>query len=80
MSIKIRLARTGAKKNAMYRIVVADIRSPRDGRYKELLGTFNPNIEPPVVTLNRERITYWIGKGAKPTVTVSKLLKSAAVK
>lgn len=78
MSIKIRLARTGAKKNAMYRIVAADIRSPRDGKYKALLGTYNPNLDPPAVTLNQERIAYWISKGAKPSVTVAKLLKSAS--
>ena len=75
MPVKIRLARHGAKKKAFYRIVVADSESPRDGRYLENVGTYNPVKDPAEVTLKSERIKYWIGQGAIPTDTVKSLLK-----
>lgn len=75
MSVKIRLARRGAKKRPFYKIVAADVESPRDGRFLEALGTYNPMTEPAVVTLNDERIRYWLGQGAIPTTTVKSLLK-----
>lgn len=75
MAVKIRLARHGAKKRPFYRIVVADSESPRDGRYLENVGTYNPLIDPADVTLKQERIKYWIEKGAIPTDTVKSLLK-----
>lgn len=75
MAVKIRLARHGAKKRPFYRIVVADSESPRDGRYLENVGTYNPLIDPAEVTLKQERIKYWIDKGAIPTDTVRSLLK-----
>jgi small subunit ribosomal protein S16 len=75
MAVKIRLARHGAKKAPFYRIVVAESESPRDGKFLETIGTYNPVTEPAKVTLNGERIKYWIGKGATPTVTVKNLLK-----
>jgi len=75
MSVKIRLARHGAKKRPFYRIVVADSESPRDGRFLENVGTYNPLIEPAEVTLKNERISYWIGQGAIPSDTVKSLLK-----
>jgi len=75
MAVKIRLARHGAKKKPFYRIVVADVESPRDGRYLENVGTYDPLIDPAKVTLKSERIRYWIGQGAKPTDTVNSLLK-----
>jgi small subunit ribosomal protein S16 len=75
MAVKIRLARHGAKKAPFYRIVVAESESPRDGKFLETIGTYNPVAEPAKVALNGERIKYWIGQGAKPTVTVKNLLK-----
>lgn len=75
MAVKIRLARHGAKKRPFYRIVVADSEAPRDGRFLEMVGTYNPLKEPAEVILKQERIQYWIGQGAKPTDTVSSLLK-----
>jgi small subunit ribosomal protein S16 len=75
MSVKIRLARRGAKKRPFYRIVVADSRSPRDGRYLESVGTYNPLQDPMEVTVKAERIRYWMDQGAIPTNTVKSLLK-----
>ena len=75
MAVKIRLARHGAKKRPFYRIVVADSESPRDGRYLENVGTYNPLVDPVEVSLKKERIKYWIDQGAKPSDTVRSLLK-----
>ena len=75
MSVKIRLARHGAKKRPFYRIVIADTESPRDGRFLEAIGTYNPLMEPAEVTLKTERVKYWIGQGALPTTTVKNILK-----
>jgi len=75
MPVKIRLARHGAKKKPFYRIVVADSESPRDGKYLENVGTYNPLKDPAEVTLKPERIKYWIDEGAIPTDTVKSLLK-----
>ena len=75
MSVKIRLARHGAKKRPFYRIVVADSESPRDGKYLENVGTYNPLTDPAKVVLKQERIKYWIDQGAIPTDTVKNLLK-----
>ena len=75
MAVKIRLARHGAKKKPFYRIVVADSESPRDGRYLENVGTYNPLLDPAQVSLKSERIQYWIDQGAKPSDTVRSLLK-----
>jgi len=75
MAVKIRLARHGAKKKPFYRIVVADIESPRNGRYLEKVGTYDPLYDPAKVSLENERIQYWIDQGAVPTNTVKSLLK-----
>lgn len=75
MAVKIRLARHGAKKKPFYRIVVADGESPRDGRYLENVGTYDPLFDPAKVILKSERIKYWIDQGAKPSDTVRNLLK-----
>jgi small subunit ribosomal protein S16 len=75
MAVKIRLARHGAKKRPFYRIVVADSEFPRDGRYLENVGTYNPLLDPAKVTLKSERIQYWMDQGAKPSDTVRNLLK-----
>ena len=75
MAVKIRLARHGAKKKPFYRIVVADSESPRDGKYLENVGTYDPLFDPAKVTLKEERIKYWMTQGATPTDTVKSLLK-----
>ena len=77
--VKIRLRRMGAKKNPFYRIVVADSRSPRDGRCIEEIGTYNPMAEPAVITVDAEKAQTWIKNGAQPTDTVRGLLKKAGV-
>lgn len=77
MSVKIRLARAGAKKHPFYRIVAADARDPRDGRFLEKLGTYDPNADPSKLDVNRPRIDYWLSVGAQPTQTVRRLLKTA---
>jgi small subunit ribosomal protein S16 len=79
MSVKIRLARHGAKKRPFYRIVVADNESPRDGRFLEKVGTYNPLQDPAEVTLKTDRIQYWLDQGAIPTDTVKNLLKQEGV-
>jgi small subunit ribosomal protein S16 len=75
MAVKIRLTRKGTKKKPFYRIVAADIEMPRDGRFLELLGTYNPMVDPAAVTLKEDRINYWLGEGAKPSTTVQSILK-----
>ena len=77
--VKIRLRRMGAKKAPYYRIVVADARSPRDGRCIEEIGTYNPLTEPATVTIDTEKAQTWIKNGAQPTDTVRGLLKKAGV-
>ncbi|MBD9010505.1 MAG: 30S ribosomal protein S16 [Clostridiales bacterium] len=75
MAVKIRLKRMGAKRAPFYRVVVADSRFPRDGRFIEQVGTYNPMIDPPAVEFDAEKIQKWIGNGAQPTDTVKRLLK-----
>ena len=75
--VKIRLRRMGAKKNPFYRIVVADSRAPRDGRFIEEIGTYDPLAEPAKVTVKADRAKYWVENGAQPTDTVKALLKKA---
>ena len=79
MAVKIRLARHGAKKRPFYRIVAADSESPRDGRFLEKLGTYNPLQDPAKVDLDADRIKYWIEQGATPTDTVRSILKREGV-
>ncbi len=74
--VKIRLRRVGAKKQPSYRVVVADSRSPRDGRFIEIVGHYNPRTEPPTVVLKEDRIRYWLGVGAQPSESVERILKS----
>ena len=73
MAVKIRLNRMGAKKNPFYRIVVADSRAPRDGRFIEVLGNYAPSQNPAVVNVDEEKVLDWMGKGAQPTDTVKNL-------
>jgi small subunit ribosomal protein S16 len=75
MGVRIRLARHGAKKKPFYRIVVADSENPRDGRFLEKVGTYDPLKDPVEVSLNPDRIKYWMEKGAIPSDTVRSLLK-----
>jgi len=75
MPVKIRLARHGAKKRPFYRIVVANSENPRDGRFLEIVGTYNPLPDPVKVSIKPERIKYWMDQGAIPTDTVRSLLK-----
>ncbi len=75
--VKIRLRRMGAKKAPFYRVVVADSRSARDGRFIEEIGTYNPLTDPATVQIDMERANYWIANGAQPTDTVRGLLKKA---
>ena len=75
MSVKIRLSRHGAKKRPFYRIVVADSESPRDGKYLEAVGSYNPLKDPAEVSLKEERIRYWMNQGAIPTNTIKNLFK-----
>lgn len=77
MAVKIRLARHGAKKRPYYRVVVADGRMPRDGRYIELVGRYNPLTNPKVIDINLEKVDEWIAKGAQPTNTVAHLIEIA---
>ncbi len=79
MSVRIRLTRVGAKKNPLWRIVVADQRSKRDGRAIETIGSYNPQTEPSTIVLDAERAKFWLERGAQPTNTVAKLLRTEGV-
>ncbi len=76
MSVRVRLTRVGSKKNAIWRVVVADQRSPRDGRSIENLGYYNPQTQPSTIVIDRERLDYWLDRGAQPSGTVKKLLRA----
>lgn len=79
MAVKIRLKRMGAKKRPFYRIVVADSRSPRDGRFIEEIGFYNPVSEPKEIKIDQEKVQKWLSNGAKPTETVRVLLKNNGI-
>ena len=79
MAVKIRLKRMGANKNPFYRIVVADSRSPRDGRYIEVVGTYNPVAQPAEVKINEELALKWMQDGAKPSDTVRNLFSNQGI-
>ena len=79
MATKIRLQRGGRKSYAFYRIVIADARAPRDGRFTEKIGTYNPNTNPATVDLNFDRALYWVETGAQPTDTVRNILSNEGV-
>ena len=80
MAVKIRLKRMGAKKAPFYRVIVADSRSPRDGRFTDEIGYYDPTKDPSVIKIDAEKANKWIANGAQPTETVDKLLKIAGVK
>ena len=79
MAVKIRLKRMGKKKSPFYRIVVADSRAPRDGKFIEEIGTYDPNQDPSVFNVNEESVKKWLANGAQPTETVGKLLQIAGI-
>jgi small subunit ribosomal protein S16 len=80
MAVKMRLTRVGGKGKPSYRVVVADSESPRDGKFLEILGNYDPNHNPAAVVLKEERVRQWLAKGAKPTLTVSQLLAKKGIK
>ena len=75
MAVKLRLTRIGSKKNPIYRIVAADSRSPRDGKFIEIIGRYNPQHEPSLIEVDEEKAKKWLSNGAQPSETVAKLLK-----
>ena len=77
MAVKLRLMRMGKKKQPTYRVVAADSRSPRDGRFIEIVGTYEPRAEPSVIKLDQAKVDKWLSQGAQPTETVAKLIKIA---
>ena len=79
MAVKIRLKRIGAKKTPFYRVIVADERSPRDGKFIEEIGYYNPLTDPADIKINEEKATKWLANGAQPTDTVRSLLKKAEI-
>jgi len=76
MAVKLRLTRVGSKKNPIYRVVAADSRSPRDGKFIEIVGRYNPQTDPSTIDLDEEKIKTWLDKGAQPTESVRRLLKA----
>jgi small subunit ribosomal protein S16 len=77
VAVKIRLMRMGKKKQPTYRVVAADSRSPRDGRFIEILGTYEPRAEPSVILIDTAKVVRWLSKGAQPTERVAKLLETS---
>jgi small subunit ribosomal protein S16 len=78
MSVRVRLTRVGGKKNPIWRVVVSDQRSPRDGRFIETIGHYNPQTEPSTIVIDEERFRHWVSRGAQPTNTVKQLVKAHA--
>jgi small subunit ribosomal protein S16 len=76
MAVHMRLTRVGSKKNPIYRVVVADSRSPRDGKFLEIVGRYNPQTEPSTIEFDEEKVKDWLGKGAQPSAAVTRLLKA----
>ena len=79
MAVRVRLTRVGSRKNPIWRVVVADQRSPRDGRVIETIGRYNAQVEPSEIVLNEERLRHWLARGAQPTNTVKKLMRAQGV-
>jgi small subunit ribosomal protein S16 len=76
MAVRMRLTRVGSKKNPIYRVVVADSRSPRDGKFIEIVGRYNPQSEPSLIEFDEDKVRDWLTRGAKPSGTVERLLKA----
>ena len=79
MAVSMRLTRVGGKKDPVWRVVVADRRAPRDGRFIETIGRYNAQTDPSTIVLNEERVRYWLSKGAQPSDTVKRLLKTQGI-
>jgi small subunit ribosomal protein S16 len=79
MSVKLRLTRVGSKKNPIYRVVAADTRSPRDGKFIEIVGRYNPQSDPSLIEFDEAKVKSWLEKGALPTAPVAKLLKAKGI-
>jgi small subunit ribosomal protein S16 len=80
LAVRIRLTRVGARNNPIWRVVAADQRSPRDGRFIEVLGHYNPQTEPSTIVIDEERTRKWLAQGAQPSGTVKKLLKAKGIR
>ena len=79
MAVRIRLTRVGSKKNPVYRVVVADSRSPRDGKFIEIIGRYNPQTDPSTIEFDEDKVKDWLSKGAQPSDTVKRLLKAKQI-
>jgi small subunit ribosomal protein S16 len=79
VAVRMRLTRVGSKKNPIYRVVVADSRSPRDGRFIEIVGRYNPQTEPSTIELDEAKVREWLEKGAQPSDAVARLLKAKSI-
>jgi small subunit ribosomal protein S16 len=79
MAARIRLTRVGSKKNPVYRVVVADSRSPRDGKFIEIIGRYNPQADPSIIEFDEAKVRDWMSKGAQPSETVRRLLKAKGI-
>jgi len=79
LAVKLRLTRVGSKKNPIYRVVAADSRAPRDGKFIEIVGRYNPQTDPSVIELDEDKVRSWLDKGAQPTNAVARLLKAKNV-
>jgi small subunit ribosomal protein S16 len=79
MAVTIRLTRVGARNNPIWRVVAADSRSPRDGRFLEVLGHYNPQTDPSTIEVDEERVRSWLGQGAQPSNAVKRLLKAKGI-
>jgi small subunit ribosomal protein S16 len=79
LAVKLRLTRVGSKKNPVYRIVAADSRSPRDGKFIEIVGRYNPQTDPSTIEFDEQKVRDWLSKGAQPSGTVCRLLKAKGV-
>ncbi len=79
MAVRMRLTRIGSKKNPIYRVVAADSRSPRDGRFIEIVGRYNPQTDPSTIELDEAKIKDWLSKGAQPSDPVAKLIKASGI-
>jgi small subunit ribosomal protein S16 len=76
LAVKLRLTRVGSKKNPIYRVVAADVRSPRDGKFLEIVGRYNPQTDPSLIEFDEEKVRTWLDRGAQPTQAVQRLLKA----
>ena len=76
MAVHMRLTRVGSKKNPIYRVVVADSRSPRDGKFLDIVGQYNPQPDPSLIVFDEDKVKDWLGRGAKPSEAVGRLLKA----